>query len=130
LPFLYADPKECTGCRICELFCAFFHEKALNPKKARLRVIRLEPGIDYPVACRHCEEPKCLQACPVGAIKRIPEKGLVLIDRKKCNGCKLCVEACPYSAIFIDKERNKVMKCDLCGFCIPHCPVKCLKIVS
>lgn len=130
MPYLYADPLECTGCRICELSCAFLHEHVLNPKKARVRVVRREEGPDIPVACRHCEKPVCIDACPEGAIRKIDKTGLVLIDRKKCNGCALCVEACPYDAIFMHPGRHLAINCTLCGFCVKHCPVKCLEIVK
>ena len=130
MPYLYADPLECTGCRICELLCSFYHERVLNPKKARLRVVRLEPGIDKPIACRHCEKPKCVEVCPVEAIRVVRKTGMSFIDKRKCNGCRLCAEACPYGAIFLHPDEQVAIKCTLCGICVKHCPVQCLKIVK
>jgi len=130
MPYLYADPLECTGCRICELFCSFLHERVLNPKKARLRVIRLEPSIDMPIACRHCQEPMCAKSCPVEAIGKVKKTGLVFVIKNKCNGCRLCLDACPYGAIFIHPDKQIAINCTLCGLCVKSCPVKCLKIVE
>ena len=129
-PHLYADPLECNGCRICELFCSFFHERVLNPKKARLRVLRSEPGVDEPIACRHCEEPVCANACPVEAIRKIRKTGMVFVDSKKCNGCGICIDACPYEAMFFHSDKQVAINCTLCGLCVKHCPVQCLKIVE
>ncbi|WP_309493696.1 4Fe-4S dicluster domain-containing protein [Candidatus Hecatella orcuttiae] len=130
MPYLHADPLECTGCRICELSCAFLHEHVLNPKKARVRVVRREEGQDIPVACRHCEKPACIEACPEGAIRKVEKTGLVVINQKKCTGCTLCVDACPYDAIFMHPSRHVAINCTLCGFCVKQCPVRCLEIVK
>ncbi|KPV65150.1 MAG: Hdr-like menaquinol oxidoreductase iron-sulfur subunit 1 precursor [Candidatus Bathyarchaeota archaeon BA1] len=130
MPYLYADPLECTGCRICELFCAFLHERVLNPRKARLRVTRLEPSLDVPIACRHCQEPMCAKACPVDAIGKVRKTGMVFVEKGKCVGCRLCLDACPYGAMFTHPDKLVAMNCTLCGFCVEHCPVRCLKVVE
>ena len=46
----------------------------------------------------------------------------VVVDKKKCKGCKLCVAACPYGAIKI-KEKKAVLNssCTNCGACIDSC---------
>lgn len=129
MPYLYIDPLDCTGCRICEMICAFRRGGALNPKKARVRVIREEPGIDKPIACRQCADAPCMKACPEDAIYR-DKRDVVLVDEKKCIGCGACVEACPFGAIWLHPDTKKAIKCDLCGICIPYCPPKKLKIVD
>ena len=40
----------------------------------------------------------CARVCPFGAIE-ITSKGLAIISREKCTGCKRCVLACPRSVI-------------------------------
>jgi molybdopterin-containing oxidoreductase family iron-sulfur binding subunit len=59
-------------------------------------------GIDenvhfLPRPCMHCDEPPCRNVCPVGAtFKR--DDGVVLVDDKRCIGCRYCMSACPYNA--------------------------------
>ena len=45
----------------------------------------------------HCDKPACMPVCPVKAIHRGPA-GEVLVDQKKCIGCRMCESACPYGA--------------------------------
>jgi carbon-monoxide dehydrogenase iron sulfur subunit len=122
---LITNPRACIGCRTCELFCSFQHYNEQNPARALLQVLKDETsGIDYPVICRHCDKPKCVEACYFGAIKRDPETGAVLIDHKLCVGCKNCISACPFGAIRIDPKTGYVTKCDLCGG-DPYCAKMC-----
>ena len=130
MPYLYGDSLKCTGCRICELYCALCHEGVLNPKKARLRVVRAEPAIDKPIACRQCADPPCAKVCPTNAITRNPEADLVVVNVSKCIGCGACVEACPFGAIWLHPEKKIAIKCDLCRACVPRCPVNALSVVT
>lgn len=127
--FLYADPTVCVGCRICEVVCSFHWEKTLNPKKARNRVRRVDPGLDVVVACRNCEQPWCVEACPEEALQK-NKQGIVVVKSKKCRGCGACVEACPFGAIFLHPETQKAIKCVACGFCTTYCPVDTLRITT
>lgn len=127
--FLYADPTVCVGCRICEAICSLHWEKTINPKKARNRVRRVDPGLDVVVACRNCDQAWCIEACPEDAIRR-NRKGIVIVDTKKCRGCGACVEACPFGAIFLHPDTQKAIKCVTCGFCTKYCPVHTLRIVT
>jgi len=47
------------------------------------------------------------------------------VDEDLCSGCGLCVEACPYSAIEMDDEKNaavvNVALCKGCGVCSATC---------
>lgn len=66
-----------------------------------------------PKLCNHCEQPPCVQVCPVGATFASPD-GLVLVDKDYCLGCRYCVQACPYGSRYINPERQVVDKCTLC----------------
>ena len=46
----------------------------------------------------------------------------IVVDKEKCKGCKLCVEACPYAVISI-QEKKAVLNagCTNCGACIDSC---------
>ena len=34
-------------------------------------------------------------------------KGKIMIDRERCKGCQLCIDACPTAVIEIDQSLNK-----------------------
>ncbi len=83
-----------------------------------------------PKMCNHCANPPCVQVCPVGATYKTPE-GFVLIDHDHCLGCAYCVQACPYSARFINPVLKKSDKCTWCYHrikkgklpaCVEACP--------
>ncbi|MEM2897089.1 MAG: 4Fe-4S dicluster domain-containing protein [Candidatus Bathyarchaeia archaeon] len=127
---LIADPKVCSGCRICELICSFHHEGVFNPSKSRVRVVRIEPpAYDFPVACKQCGKPPCKSACPVNAIKK-NYNGILYVDDEACIGCDACAQACPFGAIGLDPERGIAMMCDSCGECVKRCPPRTLRLLS
>jgi formate dehydrogenase iron-sulfur subunit len=65
--------------------------------------------------CRHCLEPACVSACPVGAMHKT-EIGAVIYDGAKCMGCRYCMMACPYEIPRYEWGRAVpyVQKCILC----------------
>jgi formate dehydrogenase iron-sulfur subunit len=65
--------------------------------------------------CRHCLEPACASACPVGAL-HTTTSGAVVYDSKKCLGCRYCMMACPYGIPRYDWDEPVpyVRKCILC----------------
>lgn len=131
--FVAVDPSKCIGCSICEFVCALEKENEPNPIKSRIRVIHLNPAFNLAVACRFCENAPCIRACPRNAIKQSERGGVLIIDEDKCDGCVLCIQACPYGGIMLDPDRRVVIACDLCNGepkCIEFCPEEALKLVS
>ena len=60
------------------------------------------------------------------------EDGIVDFDKSACIGCKACMAACPYDAIFINPDDHCAEKCNMCAHrlevglepaCVTVCPV-------
>jgi anaerobic dimethyl sulfoxide reductase subunit B (iron-sulfur subunit) len=90
-------------------------------------------------ACNHCVAPACVTSCPVSAILRDEDTGLVYIDKELCINCESCVTACPYAVPKMDVERGIVDKCDGCldrvregkkPICVEACPLRALELDS
>lgn len=115
----YINIKECIGCKTCTIACKDTHD--LEVGRNFRRVYGYEEGI-YPnpstyhisMACNHCDDPGCLDGCPTGALYKRSEDGVVLIDSKKCVGCRYCEWNCPYGAPQYDAAAGKMTKCDTC----------------
>ncbi len=118
------DPEKCTECGRCTLVCSLTKEGRIQPLEARIRIERRWPDVPKIAVCRFedCPDHPCVDTCPFNAIHIID--GKVLISEEECTGCTLCVAACPYDAIWMNKAVGKAVKCDLCGgnpACVPEC---------
>ncbi len=67
-----------------------------------------------PRLCNHCTKPACLEACPVRAIYKREQDGIVLVDQDKCQGFRLCNQACPYDKVYFNYVTRKTQKCIFC----------------
>jgi DMSO reductase family type II enzyme iron-sulfur subunit len=67
-----------------------------------------------PRLCNHCTKPACLEACPVRAIYKREQDGIVLVDQDKCQGFRQCNRACPYDKVYFNFVRGKSQKCIFC----------------
>jgi len=130
------DTTRCVGCRACTVACKMENN---TPTDVNYRwVIERESGA-YPnprvtfisMPCNHCAEPACMASCPVDAISKDPDTGIVLIDEEACIGCKYCMAACPYGAPQFNEATLKVEKCTYCvqrttAGLLPACALTCV----
>lgn len=137
--FIVADAQKCIGCRTCEAACAVSHQAHTSPSVAgftpRIRVVK-DSQLSAPVACHQCEDAPCGNACPTGAIRR--DFGHIFVEQSLCIGCKSCMLACPFGAmqVVVQQERVQAIKCDLCWqresgpACVEACPTRAIECVD
>lgn len=67
-------------------------------------------------SCLHCVNPSCVSVCPVKAMIKDPESGIVNYNPDRCIGCRYCVAACPFSVprFEFNKAIPRLYKCELC----------------
>ncbi len=133
---ILVDVKNCVGCQACEQGCQRLHglPEQHQPKLSEmaLTVVEEKNGKFVRRMCLHCEEPACVSACLVGALKK-SEFGAVTYDDKKCMGCRYCMIACPQGVPKYQwsKLAPLMKKCDMCADrqiagkipgCVEACP--------
>ena len=128
------DSRRCIGCHSCTVACKTENRVPLGVNRTWVKYV--EKG-KFPHArrmfqvtrCNQCEKPPCVQICPVSAMYQRKD-GIVDFNSARCIGCKACMQACPYDAIYVDPDKNTAAKCHLCAHRIevglePACTAVC-----
>ena len=128
------DHTRCIGCHACTTACK--SENLVPLSVTRTYVKHVDVGV-FPQArrahqvtrCNQCAHAPCATACPTAAMFKRTD-GIVDFDKSICIGCKACMAACPYDAIFINPEDHSAEKCNFCAHRIdvglePACVVVC-----
>jgi len=138
------DLDSCTGCKSCVAACHALN--GLDDTETWRDVgLIVSPSRAHPftqtvtTACHHCEDPACLNGCPVLAYEKDPITGIVMHLDDQCIGCSYCVLKCPYDVPKFSERLGIVRKCDLCHSrlevgeapaCAQACPTHAITIVT
>jgi molybdopterin-containing oxidoreductase family iron-sulfur binding subunit len=116
--FVYAiNLSVCNGNGKCVEACHKENNHDRATKQSYIRVIEMPKGtmdmeqgattysgtvpkedkFYLPVQCQQCDNPPCVDVCPVNATWK-EEDGIVVVDYNWCIGCRYCEAACPYHA--------------------------------
>ena len=118
------DNRTCIGCHACTVACKSEHDVPIGVNRTHVKYI--ETGT-YPDSsrefsvhrCNHCEDAPCTTICPTYALFT-REDGIVDFDNDRCIGCKSCMQACPYDALYIDPNEGTAAKCNYCAHRVEH----------
>jgi Fe-S-cluster-containing dehydrogenase component/formate-dependent nitrite reductase membrane component NrfD len=113
------DNRKCIGCHACTVACKSEHDVPIGVNRTWVK--QTEKG-EFPdtrrifsvLRCNHCEDAPCVTICPVEALYT-REDGIVDFNNDRCIGCKSCMQACPYDALYIDPNTQTAAKCNYCS---------------
>jgi Fe-S-cluster-containing dehydrogenase component/formate-dependent nitrite reductase membrane component NrfD len=128
------DQRSCIGCHACTVACKQEHGVELGVFRTWVKYIETGTFPDTRryfsvLRCNHCDDAPCVEICPVTALYR-REDGIVDFDPERCIGCKACINACPYDALYIDPDSQTAAKCNFCAHRVdqglkPSCEIVC-----
>lgn len=139
LGMLY-DATKCVGCKACMSACkrvnndngnlecdkAAFDKDTLWDAPSDLTgnnrtIIKLyketgQPWSYVKYSCMHCQTPACVSVCPVRALTKDKQTGVVDYDKTACIGCRYCQIACPFNIPKFqwDRALPQIVKCNFC----------------
>jgi Fe-S-cluster-containing dehydrogenase component len=109
---LIIDLAKCRTQAESEVKCSYKH----HPKNAG--VDSLLEKVRFALICRRCEAAPCVNACPQGALEKIPSErhdaGILKRANMLCTGCGTCAIACPFGTIYTDLIPYPSSVCDVC----------------
>ncbi len=128
------DQDRCIGCHACTVACKEEHNVPVGVYRTWVKYI--EKGA-FPATsrhfgvmrCNHCDAAPCVEICPTSSLFTRHD-GIVDFDPDRCIGCKSCMQACPYDALYIDPATHTAAKCNYCAHRIevglePACVIVC-----
>jgi Fe-S-cluster-containing dehydrogenase component/DMSO reductase anchor subunit len=138
------DLDACTGCKSCVAACHSLNglddDETWRDVGLLIGGSRRQPFAQtVTTACHHCEDPGCLNGCPVLAYEKDPITGIVRHLDDQCIGCSYCILKCPYDVPKFSKRLGIVRKCDMCHGRLSHgeppacaqaCPTNAIRIVT
>ena len=135
------DQTKCIGCHACTTACKSENEVPLGVTRTYVKSVDVGTFPQVRRAfqvtrCNQCTDAPCVTACPTEAMYKRPD-GIVDFDKDICIGCKACMAACPYDAIFINPEDHSAEKCNMCAHridvglepaCVSVCPTEAILV--
>ena len=122
--FLSTNRDNCVACHMCESTCSNLYFQVDDPLRARIRITE-SAGQPEMNACNQCGA--CVKVCPTLALT-VNAAGVIMVDKKLCIGCYMCIAACPTGSMFSYQRDVTPFKCVACGACTKACPADAIKI--
>lgn len=131
------DQRRCIGCHACTVACKSENEVPLGDFRTWVKYTEVGsfPAVRRHFAvlrCNQCTAAPCVTICPVVALHKRPD-GIVDLDKDVCIGCKACMQACPYDALYLNEHTGGAEKCHFCAHRVeqglkPACEVVCPEV--
>ena len=128
------DHTRCIGCHACTVACKSENDVPLGDFRTWVKYTEVgefpEVRRNFAVLrCNQCSDAPCMTICPTSALHKRPD-GIVDLEQDNCIGCKSCMHACPYDALYINEANGTAEKCHFCAHrteigLAPACAVVC-----
>ena len=133
------DHRKCIGCHACTVACKSENEVPVGDFRTWVKYV--DKGT-FPevkrhftvLRCNHCDAAPCVEICPTVALHKRPD-AIVDLDRDRCIGCRSCMQACPYDALYLNDDTGTAEKCHYCAHrtelglepaCVVVCPERAI----
>lgn len=129
------DHRKCIGCHACTVACKSENDVPVGSFRTWVKYTEKGAFPDVKrhfsvLRCNHCDAAPCVEICPVVALHKRPD-AIVDLDRDLCIGCRACMQACPYDALYLNDDTGTAEKCHYCAHrtevglepaCVVVCP--------